>query len=241
MKMIISMLLLAAMASSSGCFQPASQNNTSSSKITTPISSDTPSNTIKLPVPEITGLVSLEETLFERRSIRDYADTPLSIKEVSQLLWAAQGITVSWGGRTAPSAGGLYPLEVYFAANRVDTLPSGVYKYIPDGHELIKIKEADVSTELYEAVLSQQWVKDGAIVIVMAAVYERTTQKYGDRGIRYVDIEVGHAAQNICLQATALNLGAVTIGAFYDDQVKNVIGLADSETPLYVIPVGKKL
>jgi len=236
MKMIINLLLLAVMASSSGCFEPASHNNTTSSEITSPVSSDT----IKLPDPEITGTTSLEEALFTRRSIRDYANTPLSIKEVGQLLWAAQGNTASWGGRTAPSAGGLYPLEVYVAVRSVNTLPPGVYKYRPDGHELLKIKEGDISNELYEAVLSQEWVKDGAIVIVIAAVYDRTTQKYGDRGIRYVDIEVGHAGQNICLQAVALDLGAVPIGAFYDDQVKNVIGMTDTETPLYVIPVGKR-
>jgi SagB-type dehydrogenase family enzyme len=234
MKMIINLLLLAVMASSSGCFEPVSQNNTTSSEITTPA----PSDTVKLPEPEIKGPISLEETLFERRSVRDYTEAPLSVKDVSQLLWAAQGITADWGGRTAPSAGGLYPLEVYVAVRSVSTLPPGVYKYRPDGHELQKIKEGDISSELYEAVLSQEWVKNGAIVIVIAAVYERTTQKYGDRGVRYVDIEVGHAGQSICLQATALNLGAVTIGAFYDDQVKNIIGMADPETPVYVIPIG---
>ena len=232
--MIISLFLLAAMASSSGCFEPASYNNTTNPEITTPVSSDT----IKLPDPEITSSTPLEGTLFTRRSVRDYTEIPLSIKNVSQLLWAAQGITADWGGRTAPSAGGLYPLEVYVAVRSVSTLPPGVYKYRPEGHELQKIKEGDISSELYEAVLSQEWVKNGAIVIVIAAVYERTTQKYGDRGVRYVDIEVGHAGQNICLQATALNLGAVTIGAFYDDQVKNVIGMADPETPVYVIPIG---
>ena len=198
-----------------------------------------PAGNIKLPPPDLKGTVSLEETLVQRRSIREYSTAPLSLEEVSQLLWAAQGITAEWGGRTAPSAGGLYPLEVYLTVGRVDTLPAGIYKYLPVGHALQPVKNTDVQAEVAQASLDQPWVSDGAIVIVIAGVYERTTVKYGERGIRYVWLEAGHAAQNICLQATALNLGAVTIGAFYDDQLQKVVGMTKDETPLYVIPVGK--
>jgi len=155
-------------------------------------------------------------------------------------MWAAQGITAKWGGRTAPSAGALYPLEVYLVVGNVDGLAPGIYKYKSEGHELVKARSEDVREELAEASLSQAWIREGAIDIVIAAVYERTTKKYGERGVRYVHMEAGHCAQNIYLQATALNLGMVTVGAFYDDQVKSILDMPDNEVPLYVIPVGRK-
>ena len=195
---------------------------------------------ITLPAPRLSSEVSLEETLHQRRSVRDYSNEPLTLAEVSQLLWAAEGVTAEWGGRTAPSAGALYPLEVYVIAGNVDKLAPGVYKYRPDGHALVQLGDEDVRVELAEAALDQTWVEDGAIDIVISAVYERTTTKYGDRGVRYVHMEAGHAAQNICLQATALGLGVVTVGAFDDDQVKDVVGMLENEFPLYVIPVGRK-
>ena len=162
---------------------------------------------IELPEPGRESSVSLEETLLHRRSVREYTNEVLTLEEVSQLLWAAQGVTAVWGGRTAPSAGGLYPLEVYVAVGNVNNLAPGVYKYKSERHELIKLGNADVREELAESSLGQTWVKEGAIDIVIAAVYERTTRKYGDRGVRYVHMEAGHAAQNIYLQATALDLG----------------------------------
>jgi SagB-type dehydrogenase family enzyme len=195
---------------------------------------------IKLPEPRLESNISLEETLLNRRSIREYASSSLALWEVSQLLWAAQGLTAEWGGRTAPSAGGLYPLEVYLITGAVENLAPGIYKYKPEGHELSKLRDGDVREELAKAALDQTWVKEGAIDIVIAAVYERTTKKYGDRGVRYVDMEAGHAAQNLYLQATALNLGIVTIGAFNDEQVKNILGMLTNESPLYVIPVGRE-
>ena len=195
---------------------------------------------VSLPEVRLTSDVSLEETLLHRRSIRDYTDEALSLEEVSQLLWAAQGITEAWGGRTAPSAGALYPLEVYLVVGDVEDLTPGVYQYRPDGHELVKVKDGDVRAELAEAALDQDSVRNGAIDIVIAAVYERTTVKYGERGVRYVYMEAGHAAQNVYLQATALDLGTVTIGAFYDDGVRDIVGMPGDLAPLYVIPVGKK-
>jgi len=194
---------------------------------------------VRLPEVRLEGDASLEETLLRRRSIREYGDEALILEEVSQLLWSAQGVTVEWGGRTAPSAGALYPLEVYLVVGEVENLAPGVYKYKPDGHELIKISDEDVRGELAQAALGQTSVQDGAIDIVIAAVYERTTRKYGDKGVRYVHMEAGHAAQNIYLQATALDLGMVTIGAFNDDRVKEIMGMPENEAPLYVIPVGK--
>jgi SagB-type dehydrogenase family enzyme len=195
---------------------------------------------IKLPQPVLKGEMSLEEALYKRRSVRKYSDEPLLLTAVSQLLWSAQGITdKNEGHRTAPSAGALYPLEVYLVAGSVIDLACGVYKYNPDGHELVLVLEGDVRDELYSSALYQSPVKESPIVLVITAVYERTTKKYGDRGIRYVNMEAGHSAENICLQATALGLGTVTIGAFNDDAVKKVLNLPADEEPLYILPVGK--
>ena len=119
-------------------------------------------------------------------------------------------------------------------------MTAGVYRYQPDGHQLVKTLDGDKRAELAEAALGQEWVKEGAVSIVFTAVYERTTVKYGDRGIRYVHMEAGHAAQNLCLQATALGLGAVTVGAFHDEEVTKLLNLPTEEEPLYVIPVGRK-
>ncbi len=212
------------------------------SPTTPPAPTPTPAaaTTLKLPEPRLKSEVSLEETLLHRSSVREYANVPLTIEDISQLLWAAQGITTEWGGRTAPSAGALYPLEVYLVVGNVENLAPGVYKYKPERHELVKVKDGDVRRELTKAALGQTWIKEGAIDIVIAAVYERTTKKYGDRGVRYVHMEAGHAAQNIYLQAVALNLSMVTVGAFYDDHVKDIMGMPEDEVPLYVIPVGRK-
>jgi SagB-type dehydrogenase family enzyme len=193
-----------------------------------------------LPAPRTTGQLSLEEALSARRSVRDYASQPLTLAEVSQLLWAAQGITSESGGRTAPSAGGLYPLEVYLVAGAVEGLSPGVYRYVPALHQLARVRQGDVRAQLAAASLDQAWVRDGAACIVIAAAYARTTVKYGDRGVRYVHLEAGHAAQNVCLEATALGLGTVTVGAFYDDRVAEVIGLSRDDVPLYLLPVGNR-
>jgi SagB-type dehydrogenase family enzyme len=198
------------------------------------------SEIIKLPEPAYKSNISVEEALLKRRSVRDYKDKPLTLAEVSQLLWAAQGITGSFGFRTAPSAGALYPLEVYIFAGNVKDLPDGIYKYRPHKHELEMVVKGDKRNELYRAALSQSSVRDAPAVIVFSAVYERTTVKYGERGIRYVFIETGHAAQNVFLQAVSINLGAVVIGAFSDAELKKIIKMPDREQPLYIMPVGRK-
>ena len=232
------LVLTVLLALACACFGPAP----TLSPTTPPAPTPTPAaaTTLKLPEPRLKSEVSLEETLLHRRSVREYANVPLTIEDISQLLWAAQGITTEWGGRTAPSAGALYPLEVYLVVGNVENLAPGVYKYKPERHELVKVKDGDVRRELTKAALGQTWIKEGAIDIVIAAVYERTTKKYGDRGVRYVHMEAGHAAQNIYLQAVALNLSMVTVGAFYDDHVKDIMGMPEDEVPLYVIPVGRK-
>ena len=190
---------------------------------------------------EVVGVrtASLEELLRQRRSVRDYTDASLTQDEVIKLLWAGQGITSDRGFRTAPSAGALYPLELYLVAGNVDNLAPGIYKYKPVENDLTLVKEGDVRAGLATASLGQRSVADGAVDIVIAAAYERTTVKYGIRGERYVHMEAGHVAQNICLQATALNLGLVTVGAFDDAAVAKIIGMSQDETPLYVMPVGR--
>jgi SagB-type dehydrogenase family enzyme len=204
-----------------------------------PHASNTDRNTIILPEPRDSGEVSVEEALFERRSIRNYKYEALTLAEISQLLWAAQGITHPDGYRTAPSAGALYPLEVYVVAGNVDGLQAGIYKYRPQGHELVKVAEGDVRGELCAAALDQECIEDGASVLVFAAVYERTTRKYGERGVRYVHMEVGHAAQNVYLQAVSLGLGAVVVGAFDDNEVERLLQMQDDERALCIMPVGR--
>jgi SagB-type dehydrogenase family enzyme len=197
-------------------------------------------DSVKLPEPSYDSKVSVEKALFERRSTRNYADEAVTLADVSQLLWAAQGITDPAGYRTAPSAGALYPLEVYLVGGKVATLPAGIYRYKPRGHELVKVVDGDKRAELGNAALGQTALKQAPASLVFTAFYERTTQKYRDRGIRYVHMEAGHAAENVFLQAVSLGLGTVVIGAFYDDDVKKVMQLGRSEEPLYLIPFGKR-
>jgi SagB-type dehydrogenase family enzyme len=187
---------------------------------------------IDLPAPRTSSPVSLEETLSNRRSVRAYTDERLTIDEIGQLLWATQGITRDWGGRTAPSAGALYPLEVYAVTRE------GLYHYLPTGHRSLYTPIFGLHDALWEAGLKQDWIREAPVVFCIAAVYARTSDKYGARAVRYVHMEVGHAAENLLLQAVALDLGAVVVGAFHDDQVRSALGLPDDHAPLYLIPVG---
>ncbi|KUH33090.1 nitroreductase [Thermococcus celericrescens] len=192
---------------------------------------------VVLPEPRLTGEMSVEEAIAKRRSIRSYRNEPLTLEQLSQLLWAAQGITYSARKfRAAPSAGATYPFEVYVVAGNVEDLGPGVYRYDPFNHTLVLVKEGDYRRALQRAALDQSWVGRAAVDIVLVAYYERTTHYYGERGIRYVHMEAGHIGQNLYLQATALNLGIVAVGAFYDDQVAEIIGVEG--VPLYIFPVG---
>jgi SagB-type dehydrogenase family enzyme len=193
---------------------------------------------IKLPDPTHRSDTSLEETLVARRSVRRYARQPITLDQASQLLWAAQGVTHPQGYRTAPSAGALYPLEVYLVAGQVEGLDPGIYKYRPRGHDLVKVVEGDRRKELKDASLRQRSIEFAPATIAFTAVYPRMMVKYSQRGIRYVDMEAGHAAQNACLQAVSLGLGALTIGAFREDDVRRVLGCGADEEPIYLITVG---
>ncbi len=195
---------------------------------------------IPLPAVQSTGLLSVEEALKKRASVREFRREPLTLDEVGQLLWVAQGVNRPGGYRTAPSAGALYPLEIILVAGRVQDINPGVYRYLPRQHALDPLAEGDVRPALAAAALDQDCVANGATVLVITAIYERTTVKYGQRGIRYVHVEVGHAAQNIYLQATALGLGTVAVGAFQDDRVQELLNLPGNEHPLLIMPVGKQ-
>lgn len=194
---------------------------------------------IKLPRPRLRSETSLEEALVKRRSVREFSKEPLSLAAIGQLLWAAQGITDKEGKRTAPSAGALYPLEVYLVCHAVENVAAGVYQYRPSAHTLEPVTLGDKRRLLAAAAGMQSSVNQGAAILVIAADYTRTSKKYGDRATRYVHMEAGHAAQNVCLQATALNLGTVVVGAFNDLLVRQVLSLPDHEQPLYLMPVGK--
>lgn len=194
---------------------------------------------IKLPEIRTDSGVSLEAALRKRRSVRALATTPLDLKELGQLLWSAQGITDPRGLRTAPSAGALYPLELYVAVGEVAELDDGVYHYFPDQHALTRTRDGDQRAALAAAALGQRWVSESAVVLVFTAIAGRTTGKYGQRGVRYIHMEVGHAAQNVFLQATALGLGAAVVGAFDDRRVGKILALPGAEEALYLMPVGR--
>jgi len=195
---------------------------------------------IPLPDAEFGGEMSIEEALKKRRSTRVFRRDELTLDDVSQLLWAAQGITGTPDYRSAPSAGALYPLELYIIAGDVDGLSAGVYRYRPMKHELVLVASGDHRKKLAAAALEQSWVRRAPAVLIIAGVYARTMGKYGQRGRRYVHMEVGHTAQNIYLQATARSLGTVMVGAFDDDEVQNVSGLPADHVPLALMPVGHK-
>jgi SagB-type dehydrogenase family enzyme len=186
-----------------------------------------------LPPPRHHSAVTVDEALAGRRSHRQFMTQPLTELEISQLLWAAQGVTAAWGGRTAPSAGAVYPLELYL-------LTSDAYRrYRPEGHRIELLAAEDLRAEAVGAALHQPAVGGAAMTIVITAVCARTTHKYGSRGRRYVELEAGHAAQNVLLQAVALDLAAVPIGAFDDQRLAETLRLPSDRAPLYIVAVGR--
>jgi SagB-type dehydrogenase family enzyme len=194
---------------------------------------------IKLPDPAKRGTVSVEEALQTRRSVRAYADAPLTLAQLGQVLWAAQGITSADGHRTAPSAGATYPLELYVVVGNVTGLSAGVYKYRPQGHELVPHLDGDQRATLARAAIRQGWVTQAPVTLAITAVPERTRARYGDRTDRFVAIEVGHVGQNVYLQAVSLGLGTVMAGAIAEDSLAAVLKLDPAERPLAAMPIGK--
>ncbi len=192
-----------------------------------------PKEIIELPPPQTDSDISLESTIAARRSIRSYADRPLPLEKISQLCWSMQGITEEQRNlRASPSAGATYPLELYVATE------DGVFRYIPDGHKLVKHMSDDVRGNLRRAALGQEMLEQAPVVFIIAADIRRTAGRYGERAKRYVLIEVGHAAQNLLLQAVALELASVPIGAFDDNAIGEAIDLPAEQQAFYLLPVG---
>jgi len=191
---------------------------------------------IKLPRPKTAGKMSLEEAIVKRHSVRRFSRRELSLDEISQLLWAAYGQrdvdTMTGASKTVPSAGALYPMEIYLVS------PKGAFHYLPSSHSLEEISDKDLRSSLSRAALWQEAIAQAAVDFVITYVYDRICFKYGDRGIRYAHIEAGHIAQNIHLEAVCLGLGSVPIGAFSDTAVQKALFLPKDNTPLYIIPVG---
>ena len=197
---------------------------------------------IHLPLPSQKGEISLEEAIARRRSIRDFTSQSVSQSQLSQILWAAQGITGTQGRyRAVPSAGATYPLEIFVVCgkNGVEQIDAGVYHYEIDSHSLSLHCGGDIRLALARAALGEEGIYQAPIDIVICAIFERTGLRYGSRGERYVHMEVGHAGQNIYLQTTALGLATFAIGAFHDEQVREVLRLDKQYKPLYIMPVGK--
>ncbi len=197
---------------------------------------------IYLPSPGEKGGMSLGEAFVRRRSVRDFSPESISRSQLSQILQAAAGISNTASGyRTVPSAGATYPLEIFIVCgqNSIEEIDEGIYHYNIYSHSLTLHRKGDTRLELARAALAQVFICQAPVDIVICAEYERTLRRYGSRGERYVHMEVGHAGQNIYLQATALGLATVAVGAFDDDQVREVLWLNKQFKPLYIMPVGK--
>ncbi|MCS7151177.1 MAG: SagB/ThcOx family dehydrogenase [Endomicrobia bacterium] len=189
----------------------------------------------KLPVPNYKGKISVEEVISKRRSIRKFRDFQPTDIQISQLLWSAYGVTDDKNMfKTVPSAGATYPLEIYYLDK------TGIYHYFPEEHSVKRITEGDFRRELVNCALGQKFIAEAAISIVICAVYERTVMYYGSRGYRYVYMEAGHCAQNICLQAISLGLDSVCIGAFVDKDVKHLLKLPEDTEPIYIVSIGAR-
>ena len=195
---------------------------------------------VNLLVPEYDAKYDLNKAMQHRRSVREFKEDPMTLVAVGQLLWAAQGVSTLGGFRTAPSAGALYPLETYLVAGHVEDLNPGIYHYDSRKHTLTKLADGDRRNELAAAALDQTWMSAAPAMLAFSAVYDRTTERYGERGVRYIHMEVGHAAENVSLEAVALNLGTVVVAAFSDMDVKRALGLPPAEHPLCLMPFGRK-
>jgi SagB-type dehydrogenase family enzyme len=196
---------------------------------------------MRLPQPNTEGTVSVERAIKQRRTVRAFMPQALDLNQLSQLLWAAHGITENNGfKRAAPSAGALYPMDVYVVVgkNSVAQIEAGVYHYEPEGHFLSIVVKADLRDVVARASLSQVWMAKAPINFIITAEYKRATVKYGRRGVRYAMIEAGHMGQNLFLQAEALGFKAGIVGAFHDKELIEVMNIPSSHEPLLIMPVG---
>ena len=199
---------------------------------------------VSLPQPTIKEGVGLWSLLNRRRSVREYADTPITVETLSQLLWATQGITATRGGfgfRTAPSAGALYPVETYLSIHRVERVEPGFYHYCPDNHQLELLKKGDFRQEVARGALDQAIAANAAVVFIWSGIFQRSKWKYLERAYRYVFLDAGHIAQNLALAAEALSLGSCQIGALYDDELNELLEFdGEKESVIYMSSVAHK-
>jgi len=202
---------------------------------------------VKLPHPRTSGVQSLEELLLNRRTRRDFQKSSLSTTEISQILWAAYGLRDPEHGKpqtgkakkTCPSAGALFPLEIYLIAGDISDIPSGFYHFIPDEHALELIHDKDLREDLYNIAYPREMIRTAPASLIYIAIEGRVLERYGERGRqRYIPMDIGHSAQNVYLQAEALGLGTCAIGAFDDEGIIQVLDLPAEEIPMYVMPVG---
>ena len=198
---------------------------------------------LQLPEPDLSRPANLWQCLATRRSERNYTAEPLGIEELSRLMWAAQGVTAHAGIyllRTAPSAGALYPFETYLYVDKVNEVSQGIYHFNVADFTLERLQEGDFNRAFTAASLGQPVVRRAAVVIIWTAMMLRCMVKYRDRAVRYIPMDLGHVCQNVQLAATGMNLGSCPIGAFYDDDVNELLGVdGEEETVLYLITVGK--
>jgi SagB-type dehydrogenase family enzyme len=189
---------------------------------------------VQLPEPDIEGTMPLESCITKRRSVRRYSGEPLTVAQISQLCWAAQGITDTLNGhRAVPSAGATFPAEIFIVT------PDGIFRYLSDTHGLQTVSDDDVRPELCNACLGQGFVKQAPLSVIIGMIPKRTTGQYGARGERYVVLEAGHIAQNLHLQAIALGLDSVAVGAYKDNAVAEAVKLPEEIEPVYIVTIGK--
>ncbi len=196
---------------------------------------------IKLPSLVPSGKLSLEQAISKRRSVRRFQAKPITLEQLSQLLWSAQGTTGTGGRRAVPSAGATYPLEIFVVIGEhgIQSLAAGIYHYDAGNHSLSLHHISDFRQELANTTLGQSSIARCPVAMVICAIHPRTAYRYGRRGERYVHMECGHVGQNVSLQAVALGLGTVMVGAFEDEDVRNVLKLEEQIKPLYIIPIGR--
>lgn len=197
---------------------------------------------IALPQPREIGPVSLEEAIIKRRSVRSFSEQPITLESLSQLLWSAQGITrrlEKLDLRAAPSAGATYPMETYAIVNSVEDCPQGLYHYQVSGHSLEILKQEPLSGKLAAAALHQPFLAKAAVCFLWTAVFARVEHRYGKRALRYTYTEAGHIAQNLCLQAAALDLSSCVVGAFFDEEIEELLTVDEKyESIVYLAAVG---
>jgi len=201
------------------------------------------STEIKLPAVQLPSSKPLVKTIQQRHSWRRFKNIPLKEDQISLILWAATGKRIdalTAATRTIPSAGATYPLEVFLLVGRqgVSGLNPGFYQYIVDNHSLISVSNEDLRQELANSCLGQDFIKEAPVSLIIAVVYNRTTSRYQERGVRYVHIEVGHSCQNIYLIVQDLGLATVEVGAFDDQRLKNLLKLRKEIEPLIIMPIG---